>query len=213
MITDKSELLATRHAYTGQVHVLPEEEFEAFNKLTRDIVNSLTPVGALELQLAQCYATLQWRINRAAAIEDNLFTLGGIEGIAANLHADHPQVSTALGNARTFRTHAAAFVHISVYSQRLLRQAETVLKRLLQLQAERKQSRRDQLAEAARLYQLHTMHSAGFDPQSHGYQFNLGEIQAFVRSKLLNTQAKRAEEFSWDVHKFAQNVGPFAAAA
>jgi hypothetical protein len=39
-------------------------------------MKDLAPEGAMETQLAQRIATDSWRLNRASAIEDNLFAVG-----------------------------------------------------------------------------------------------------------------------------------------
>src|SRR5689334_22798981 len=77
----RSCLNANRHGLTRQTVVMPHEDMEAYNLMTAAIVASLAVVGALEPQLAQSYAGFQWRINRAAALEETLFTLGNMEEI------------------------------------------------------------------------------------------------------------------------------------
>lgn len=193
----RSELLGTRHFLTAQVTVQPQEEMQAYDTFIRRMTESFTPETILERQLAQSYATFQWRINRAAAVEESLFTLGNMEQIAENLNLEHPQVHNAASNAKTFRDQSAVFARIALCSQRLMHQAETVLKRLLQIQADRKQRRQNDLDEAARLYQLHKMNQQDFDPQSHGYQFTLAEIQSCARRRALRAQAVKAEKSDW----------------
>lgn len=188
----RSELLGTRHFLTGQVTVQPQEEMHAYDTFIRQMTESFAPGSILEHQLAQSYATFQWRINRAAAIEESLFTLGNMEQIAENLNLAHAQIHNAVSNAKTFRDQSAVFARIAMCSQRLMHQAETVLKRLLQLQSERKLHQENDLAEAARLYQLHETHKQEFDPHAHGFEFTLGEIQAFVRRRTLHLHALQA---------------------
>jgi hypothetical protein len=95
MISEKkrSSLNGARHGFTGQVHVLPEEDLAAFNSFTKGLVESFDLEGANEIQLAQSYAGYQWRINRIGAIEENIFTLGLMEENAENLNIEHPENS------------------------------------------------------------------------------------------------------------------------
>ena len=207
----RSELVGTRQAFTGQVTVQPQEEMSAFETFIQAMTDAFAPETIVERQLAQSYATFQWRINRAAAIEENLFTLGNMEEIAENLNVEHPQLHNAATNAKTFRERADTFIKMSVYTQRLVHQSEIVLKRLLQLQADRKQRDETELNEAARLYQLHTMHEAAFDPRKHGLQLTVVDIQSFIHQRHLSDQALKAECLHFNRKAFAEQGGRFAA--
>ena len=133
----RSALNGTRHGLTGQVVVLPEEDFAAFNAFMTALVATFDVAGAMEQQLAQSFANYQWRINRAAAIEENMFALGNMVDAAGNLQLDEPQVHNAMCNAKMFRSDSAEFGRIAMYTQRLVNQAEKVLKQLKQLQRRR----------------------------------------------------------------------------
>ena len=52
----RTRLNAYRHGLTGQIHLLTADEHEAFNQHCAGIRDSLAPVGALELDLAQSIA-------------------------------------------------------------------------------------------------------------------------------------------------------------
>ena len=94
----RSALNAIRHGLTGQVVILPEEEMEAFNRFVAPLVTSLkmpdAPDDAHEDQLAQMYAKELWRINRCAAMEDAMLTLGVMEDVAENLNIENPKPTT-----------------------------------------------------------------------------------------------------------------------
>jgi len=79
----RSSLNALRHGLTGQVVILPEEDREAFDNFSKEILACFELDNAVERQLAQSYASYQWRINRAAAIEDNMFALGIVEQVGS----------------------------------------------------------------------------------------------------------------------------------
>lgn len=59
----RSSLNATRHGILAQVIHLPEEEMAAFTAFTKEYVASLAPVGAVEAQLANACADLQFRLS------------------------------------------------------------------------------------------------------------------------------------------------------
>jgi hypothetical protein len=72
----RSSLNATRHGLLAQTLHLPEEDMAAYQEFTAAYVKDLKPVGAVETQLAQSCADLQFRLNRIAAAEHNLFSIG-----------------------------------------------------------------------------------------------------------------------------------------
>jgi hypothetical protein len=115
----KSILSATRLAQSGQVVVLPKkDDLDAYTTFTADLVACLYPTDGLERQLAGFYAGCQWRLNRLAAMEETLLTLGIVENLTGNLQVDQPQAHNALNNAKFFLNEGAAFERISKLSQR-----------------------------------------------------------------------------------------------
>src|SRR5258708_2197720 len=112
----RSSLNGLRHGLTAQVHLLPEEDAEAFKNFTQGIVGSLGAVGDHEIQLAQSYAGYQWRINRILAVESTMFTLGLVEENAEDLNSEDPETHNAASYAKTFRENAHAFDRISMYN-------------------------------------------------------------------------------------------------
>ncbi len=73
---ERSNLNARRHGITGQVTIMTDEDRTAHEQFSKALIKDLAPEGAMETQLAQRVATDSWRLNRASAIEDNLFALG-----------------------------------------------------------------------------------------------------------------------------------------
>ena len=68
-----------------------------------DIRGSLAPVGALETTLAQSIAEDYWRLNRARALENAVFTLGLQKNFGAyDDVVPNPEVETALALGRTW---------------------------------------------------------------------------------------------------------------
>src|SRR6202167_6065911 len=75
----RSRMNALRHGLTGQVTTMTEEDRAAHDTLSKALMKDLAPQGAMETQLAQRIATDSWRLNRASAIEDNIFALGQLQ--------------------------------------------------------------------------------------------------------------------------------------
>src|SRR6202161_4923464 len=72
----RTRLNAYRHGLTGQICLLTTDEHQAFDQHCTGIRESLAPVGALEIELAQSIAEDHWRLKRARAIETGIFALG-----------------------------------------------------------------------------------------------------------------------------------------
>jgi hypothetical protein len=181
----RSCLNAYRHGLTSQTMVMNQEDMEAYNNFTSKIVASLDVEGDLELQLGQSYATFQWRINRVAAIEETMFTLGIMEEVAENLNIEHAQAHNATSNAKTFRADAAEFGRLGLYSGRIVSQAEKVLKQLKLIQAERRKRDQAQMSEAIKIYNARKVHGATFDPKAIGFDFSLDTIKAVIHRRNL----------------------------
>src|ERR1700691_2645068 len=71
----RTRLNAYRHGLTGRICMLTADEHQAFEKHCAGIRDSLQPVGALEIELAQSIAEDHWRLKRARAIETGIFAL------------------------------------------------------------------------------------------------------------------------------------------
>src|SRR5579862_439171 len=96
-----------RHGLTGQINILPTEDREAHDGFCAELSDSLNPETPMERQLALSVAEDSWRLNRARAIENNMFALGH-EG-------ERRELQIALADARTFESQAAAFNLLSIY--------------------------------------------------------------------------------------------------
>ena len=192
----RSSLNAVRHGLTGQVVVLPTEDMEAFKQFTSAIVDSFKTADAAEKQLAQSYADLQWRINRATSVESAMYTLGIMEQNAENLTIEHAEAHNAVSNAKTFRNQSREFDRIGIYTQRLINSAEKVLKQLKQLQAERKESQEKEIADASLLYQFHRARSESFDPKQNGFDLTIAEVKAYIHLQTLRSQPSKPITFT-----------------
>ena len=198
----RSRLNACRHGLSGQVDVLPQEDMEAYHQFVSEMVESFKPADARERQLAQAYASCQWRINRAASMENCMLTLGIVEEIAGNLQVESPEVHSTLSNAKTFRAQSRDFDRFSMYSHRLARQSKEILQQLKEFQAERQKRFRLDLVEAEAVYKYHQMQNLPFDPPQNGFDLTIGDIEEYVYRKNVRTQAREAGKVGFDREKY-----------
>ena len=144
----RSSLNATRHGLLAQTLHLPEEDMAVYHEFTDAFVKDMSPVGVVETQLAHACADLQFRLNRIAAAEHNLFSIGHTE------HGDlwetgHPESHTALAFAETLRKSPDPLKNLSIYEQRLSRRFLQTFKQLREMQAERRALQQQQLTALA----------------------------------------------------------------
>ncbi|HVW86948.1 MAG TPA: hypothetical protein VHB50_19815 [Bryobacteraceae bacterium] len=129
-----------RHGLTGQFVLMPHEDREAWERFQSEIVKDLAPVGAIQIDIAHSIAQDRWRLNRARAVEDNVFALGQINnqpGIDA-----HPRVRGALAQAQTWLNDAHSFNLLSLYEQRIHRNLMKNTKLLQELQTRTSEAER-----------------------------------------------------------------------
>ena len=169
----KSSLNARRHNLTGQVTAMTPEDRAAHDVLSAGIIKSMAPEGELELALAHRIATDFWRLNRASAIEDNIFALGLSRHADDNI--DHPELQAAFAAARTFTAEGKSIALLTLYEQRLNRSLQKNLAVLRSLQAVRK-------ADAAKLSLPNEMnelrHAAAKNGQESGFVFSNDRMYA-----------------------------------
>ena len=137
---NRSSCNAFRHGLTAQVTVMTDPDREAQDKFIKAYVADLAPEGAQETQLAQAIAFDTWRMNRTRAIEENAFSIG-FSGQPGQIDCSHPQIHSAMSNARTFFDDAKTFSLLSVYEQRIHRNFHRNLKLYRELKAERQTER------------------------------------------------------------------------
>jgi hypothetical protein len=191
---ERSRLNAFRHGSTGHSRIMPEEEMAAYQRFTTSQAAAFSPIGEIEINLAQQYADFQWRINRCAAIEDTMFTLGFIEEVAENLQIAHPEAHLSASNAKTFRLEAKEFDRLSMYNQRLVNGAAKVFKQLQEVQALRRRREDEEMGDAVCIYKNFRSAGGVFDPQANGFVLTIPKIEAYLRLQQLRNPNFVAEE-------------------
>ena len=165
----RTRLNAYRHGLTGQICLLTADEHEAFDKHCTGIRESLEPVGALEVELAQSIAEDHWRLKRARALETGIFALGqqGALGALVTNDRDDPAqlpIDEALSQARTWLAKGDNFQLLALYEQRIHRAIQKNMAELRTLRAERQAARKQALEEAQLLAQLAYSKGERYDP-------------------------------------------------
>ena len=199
----RSSLNARRHNLTGQVTAMPEEDRIAHDSFAEALIKSMAPEGALELQLAQRIATDSWRLNRATAIEDNIFALGFTDH-SGDIDTEHPELHAALTAARTFTREAKSIELLTLYEQRINRSLQKNLALLQQLQATRKAERQAEMEQARKLLQLSEMKGLSYDPTKDGFVFSNDQIHAVIDRERRLEQARHID-FRRRKHNKAHN--------
>jgi hypothetical protein len=128
---DVNRLNACKHdGLTGHLDVMTEEQKQAHDSFIAEITDDLKPVGAFERQLAHSIAETQWRINRVAVIENNIFASDAYNtacnqeaGRAEEADPALPGVDHALAPARTFIGNPERFHLLALDETRLHRSA------------------------------------------------------------------------------------------
>jgi hypothetical protein len=188
----RSSLNALRHGLTGHVIVLPSEDHAAYDTHTKRFIGDLQPKGALEQQLVQSLADTSWRLNRVAALETNLLTLGMTEHSAA-INTSEPEVHAALATAASLREQTRALSNLSTHEHRLARQFERTLNQLREIQSERREQEEKQIEKAAELLQLDQDAGLPYNPPEDGFVFSNDEIETHIRRRDRRRQAFTAD--------------------
>jgi hypothetical protein len=179
-----SRMNALRHGLTGQVTTMTDDDRAAHDKLSAALIKDLAPEGPMETQLAQRIATDSWRLNRAAAIEDNLFALGLYEHGGKLLpdfeQPGHEQIDAALTTARVFTLESKQLQLLTLYEQRINRSIQKNLAILQQLQATRKAEHEAAMQQAAALLKLSEMRGVEYSPTKDGFVFSTTQIHAAI---------------------------------
>jgi hypothetical protein len=178
----RSSLNAYRHGLTGQTIILPAEDLDAYTAFTRTFFDDYKPVGIRENQLVQSLADTSWRLNRAAALENNLVGLGFDEH-QNSISTDHPEAHAAFVITEAMREQNRMLSVLGLHTARLSRHFKETLKQLDEAQEKRRATEAHQLAEAAALYQMDQKQGLPYNPTEDGFVFSTAEIETFIRRR------------------------------
>jgi hypothetical protein len=134
----------------------------------------------------QALADTSWRLNRVAALETNLLTLG----VASQLNpfSDSPQqIQDAFSIVAALESQSKALANLSMHSQRLSRQFERTVIQLRELQKIRRAQEANDLDSLLDITEMYEDKGETYDPSEHGFVFSEQQIkERFVARKREN---------------------------
>jgi hypothetical protein len=188
----QSSLNALRHGLTGQIVVMPTEDLQAYQLHLKSFTDEYSPAGATEANLVQALADTSWRLNRVAALETNLLTLG-----MTNLSpiTDAPQqIQDAMSIVAALESQSKALANLSMHSQRLSRQFERTVTQLRALQEARRAQEMQDLNSLLDIMEMYEDKGETYNASEDGFVFSEDEIAARLRARNRENLAMEAFE-------------------
>jgi hypothetical protein len=186
----RARIRAFRDDTNGQFYAMSREDRAAFNAHCEGIVADLQPVNHRERWLATSIAEDQWRLNRARALESNIFALG-MSNPMNDVDIDSAEGHAAICQARTWLADGKQLQMLALYESRIRRSIEKNEKQLKELQTERKAARDKALEEAKLLAQLALSEGEIYVQEENGFGFSSEEIVRLVRREMRLKEAIR----------------------
>jgi hypothetical protein len=178
----KSSLNALRHGLTGQIVVMPTEDLQAYQRHLESFADEYNPSGPTEAHLVQALADTSWRLNRVAALETNLLSLGVASAFGPLTDAPQ-QIQDALAIAAALESQSKALANLSMHSQRLSRQFERTIDKLHELQKTRRDREEQELEDLLDVIEMYQCKGETFDHSAHGFVFSDPQILAGIRAR------------------------------
>jgi hypothetical protein len=188
----QSSLNALRHGLTGQVVVMPTEDLQAYELHVKSFTGEYQPQGATEAHLVQALADTSWRLNRVAALETNLLTLGIANATSAISDATE-EVRDALSIVSALESQSKALSNLSMHSQRLSRHFERTVIQLRDLQKTRRAAEQQELNHVLDIIQMAESRGETYDPSADGFVFSESQITESKRTR--NRERLAAEAY------------------
>jgi hypothetical protein len=177
-----SSLNALRHGLTGQIVVMPTEDLQAYQLHLESFTDEYTPKGATESHLVQALADTSWRLNRVAALETNLLTLG-IANATSPITDAPSEVQDAFAIVSALESQSKALSNLSLHSQRLSRQFERTLAQLLNLQKLRRAEENRELDNLLDITEMYEEKGETYDAAEDGFVFSEQQIDDAIRRR------------------------------
>jgi hypothetical protein len=189
-----SSLNALRHGLTGQIVVMPTEDLAAYQQHLKSFTEELNPKGVIEANLVQALADTSWRLNRVAALETNLLTLG-IANATSPITDAPSQVQDAFAIVSALESQSKALSNLSLHSQRLSRQFERTAAQLRDLQETRRVQEHSDLYDLLDIMEMCEAEGETYDPSEDGFVFSPTQIDAAKRARARRNRAMEAHEY------------------
>jgi hypothetical protein len=191
----RSSLNALRHGLTGQIVVMPTEDLQAYQLHLKSFTDECSPCGAIEEHLVQALADTSWRLNRVAALETNLLTLGVASPL--NAFSDSPQqIQDAMSIVAALESQSKALANLSMHSQRLSRQFERTVMQLRELQKIRRAQEKSELDDLLDVMEMYESKGETYNPSEDGFVFSESQINDSIRARNRERLIEEAYEHS-----------------
>ena len=139
-----SSMNAFRHGLSGNHLLLQPHEHEAYTRLTSALTREYAPATESESQFVQKIIDCHTRLNRIAAIENNILSVGVTRHTNPDSTPDSINDATTesmIAQAAAWAAEAGTFDKLSRYESRISRQLIQYTKELDRIQTARKQAR------------------------------------------------------------------------
>ncbi len=188
----RSSLNALRHGLTAASPVLPSEDPAAFEQHRRRFFDEYQPATATETQLVQELADTSWRLNRIPLLEADLLNRAAHTPVELGPDAN-PSMTFDIVDAHRLMN------NLSIQSSRLSRQFQKTLDYLRDIQADRRESERRHLKDAAALHELHKHKGIPWEPADHGFVFSKEEVERHSEQLMRRREARHIEYIRFDM--------------
>jgi hypothetical protein len=182
---EKSKMNALRNGLTGQTVLLPTDDAVAYQSFIDSLYKQWSPVNDQEKRLTQLIADTEWRIQRVAALETNIFAVGRIEQ-PLELFSE----SEGVLHAKIHLIYEKQFKNLALQERRLRNQHKSDTTKLEQLQQDRiekaKQAEQALSDEKKAIFErairiankcIHL--KKPFNPAEFGFEFSLAEYNHY----------------------------------
>ena len=186
---------AITHGLTAESAVLPSEDPAAYQRHIQQFLDEYRPITPTETHLVHELANTAWRQNRIPLLEAELLN-----------RAKNPPTEQAAIDFDIVDAHRA-IANLGMHGQRLNRQFRTTLDQLRAIQAERREREKQDLKDAASLFEIHKHKGVPFEPADYGFVFSKEQIERHAR-KLARLNQSRFISF----HRFDGPIMPLPGA-
>ena len=185
---DKRAFNAYRHGLAGQVLVITPQEDQAYRRHCEGIHQSFAPVGAMEADLVLQIANDRWRLNRAAAMENNLFA----EGLNRpdSVISENVEVDAAFAMTRVWMEKSQELARLTLYESRIQRRIEKNIALLRQMQQDRRAAVQQIVEQAAILGETYDFPAEALPSQ---FVRSIAELHRLARHHRLLSDAKKPQ--------------------
>jgi hypothetical protein len=188
LITRKPQVAmnACKNQLTGQSIFMPPAELAQYLSVGLEIIELLRPVGVLEIQHVQRIVDINWRLNRASALEGNLFN-SYVAFESQTIKAAHPSINdeTLLVSSQT-----AAYDHDrSNLIDRIGRHAMRLERSLRLVRADHEAMRKERIRQRGDKYDVTTCKAYAWYQKLAGLADRLIEAREELKAKTTSKAA------------------------